>query len=151
VSDVLFSTQLAQRAASAKHDRFTAPKEWYHVYTDVLTQLGWIGEALAFTQRTKTAGSFKIDKSALHVIMTIATVKQLAILVKTLDTLKSLADDSGAVRVFELQALKQLSGNFQIGAVQRAENGALSLAAGAFYFHTVMPGGACCSSPGAAR
>jgi hypothetical protein len=136
MSDVLFSTQLAQRAASAKHDRFAATKAWYDLYTDVLMRLGWAGEAFAFTQRAKTAGSFTIDRSALDVIMTIATGNQLAILVKTLQTLKGLADRSGAIHVFELQALAEQSGNFQLGAAQRAENGALSLALGAFHFHT---------------
>jgi hypothetical protein len=37
---------------------------------------------------------FTIDRSALDVIMTIATGNQLAILVKTLQTLKGLADSS---------------------------------------------------------
>ena len=100
------------------------------------SRLGWVGEAFAFTKRVKKAGSYTLDKSALDVIMTIATGNQLAILVKTLTTLKGLADKSGAVRVFELQALAEQSGNFQIGSVQRADNGALSLALGAFYFHT---------------
>jgi hypothetical protein len=30
--------------------------------------------------------------------------------------------------------MKELSGNFQIGAAQKAENGAASMALGAFYF-----------------
>src|SRR6202012_1701029 len=107
VDDVLFSTQLAQRAASAKHDRFAATEAWYGVYTEVLTRLGWGGEAFAFTKRVKQAGSYTLDKSALDGILTIATGKQLAILVKTLTTLKGLADRSGAVRVFELQALAE--------------------------------------------
>jgi hypothetical protein len=80
--------------------------------------------------------SYTLDKTALDVIMTIATGNQLAILVRTLTTLKGLAEKHGAVRVFELQALTELSGNFQIGSVQRAENGVLSLALGAFYFRT---------------
>jgi hypothetical protein len=135
-NDVLFSTQLAQRAASAKHDRFADTQAWYGLFNDVLGRLGWLGEAAAFTERAKTAGAFTIDKSALDVIMTIATANQLAILVKTLDTLKGLADDHGAIRVFELQALAERSGNFQLGAVQRADNASLSMALGAFHFRT---------------
>jgi hypothetical protein len=135
-TDVLYSTQLAQRAASARHDRFAATEAWYGLYTEMLTRLGWIGEAFAFTRRDKTAGSYTLDRSALDVIMTIATGNQLAILVKTLTTLQGLADNGGAVRVFELQALTEQSGNFQLGSVQRAENGALSLALGAFHFHS---------------
>jgi hypothetical protein len=135
-SDVLFSTQLAQRAASAKHDRFAETEAWYRVYADVLGRLGWVGEAFAFTQRTSASSAFTIDRSALDVIMEIATSNQLAILVRTLDTLKGLAADDGTLQVFTLQALRELSGNFQIGAAQRGDNGAVSLAAGAFHFRT---------------
>jgi hypothetical protein len=134
--DVLYSTQLAQRAASAKHDRFAATKDWYGVYVDVLERLGWVGESFAFTDRGSSAGEFSMDKSALEVIATIATSNQLAILVKTLDTLKKLGEDERAVRIFDLQAMAEVSGNFQIGAVQRADNEALSLVLGAFHFDT---------------
>jgi hypothetical protein len=134
-TDVLFATQLAQRAASARHDRFAATGDWYRAYVEVLERLGWVGEALAFEKRSAMAHEFIIDKAALDAIMTIATGNQLAILVKTLDTLKKLGPADAPLRVFELQALAGLSGNFQIGAVQRAENGALSMALGGFYFH----------------
>jgi len=136
-SDVLFSTQVAQRAASAKFDRFTATQDWYRFYSDVLERLGWVGESFAFTERDSTAGKFSMDKSALDIIAEIATGGQLAILVKTVDTLKKLADDDRALTIFDLQALRELSGNFQIGAAQRADNGALSLAIGAFHFKTL--------------
>jgi hypothetical protein len=119
-SDVLFSTQLAQRAASAKHDRFAKTEDWYGVYVDVLERVGWIGEGFAFTDRGSSSGEFSMDKSALDVIATIATGNQLAILVKTLDTLKKLGDDDRALRIFDIQAMTELSGNFQIGAVQKA-------------------------------
>jgi hypothetical protein len=136
VDDVLYSTQIAQRAASARHDRFTEAQAWYRLYCDVLARLGWACQSLGFTAREKTAGRFTIDRSALDVIMAVATGNQLAILVKAVQTLKRLADSkTGAVRVFELQALSELSGCFQLGAVQRADNGALSLALGAFHFH----------------
>jgi hypothetical protein len=136
MSDVLYSTQFAHRAASAKHDRFTATDDWYRTYADILTRLGWVGETFAFEQRKNTAGSFMMDKAALDVILTIATGNQLAILVRAIDTLKTLAEDDQAIRVFEYQTLSALSGNFQIGAVQRAENKALSLAIGGFHFRS---------------
>jgi hypothetical protein len=120
--DVLYSTQLAQRAASAKHDRFAATRDWYGVYVDVLERLGWVGESFAFTDRGSSAGEFSMDKSALEVIATIATSNQLAILVKTLDTLKKLGEDDRAIRIFDLQAMAELSGNFQIGAQGRLQS-----------------------------
>ncbi len=42
----LYSTQVAQRAASAKFDRFVETRDWYGLYVDVLDRLGWVGEGL---------------------------------------------------------------------------------------------------------
>ena len=136
ISDVLYSTQLAQRAASAKFDRFAATEDWYSFYSDVMNRLGWVGETFAFTDRGSNAGDFHMDKTALDIITEIATGNQLAILVKTLDTLKNLGKNDAPLRIFELQSLAEMSGNFQIGAVQKADNGALSLALGAFRFQS---------------
>jgi hypothetical protein len=136
MSDVLFSTQLAQRAASAQHDRQKEVEAWYRVYGEVLERVGWTGEAFAFTQRSSTSGEFKMDRSALDVIATIATGNQLAVLVKAIDAMRALGEGSDPIRLFELKALAEQSGNFQIGAVQRAENGALALALGAFHFRS---------------
>jgi hypothetical protein len=133
-SDVLYSVQLAQRAANAKHDRFAATQGWYDCYVYVLQKLGWAVEAFAFAEKDKAKGEFSMDKSALEVIATIATGAQLAILVKTIDTLKKLGDDDRALRIFDIQAARDLSGNFQIGAAQKSDNAALSLALGAFHF-----------------
>ncbi len=134
MSDVLYSIQLAQRAASGKFDRFKATREWYGVYVDVLDRLGWAGEGFAFSQRDTLAGEFRMDRAALDVIAAVAAGGQLAILVKTLDALKTLGEGDRALSIFDLQAMSELSGNFQIGAAQKADNGATSLALGAFHF-----------------
>lgn len=134
--DVLYSTQLAQRAASARHDRFAATKDWYDVYVDVLERLGWVGEGFAFEKRMSASGELSMDRTALDVLMSIATQGQLAILTRTFDFLKKLGDADEPLRLFDMQSQSGLSGNFQVGAVQRAENGALSLALGAFHFRS---------------
>src|SRR4051812_11931927 len=43
-SDILFSVQLAQRAADAKCDRFAETKDWYGKYNEVLEAVGWMTE-----------------------------------------------------------------------------------------------------------
>jgi hypothetical protein len=101
MSDVLYSTQLAQRAASTKFDRFAQTKEWYGLYADVLDRLGWVGEGLASSQRDTSAGAFSMDKAALDVIAAVAAGGQLAILVKTLDALKKLGEGDRPLRIFD--------------------------------------------------
>ncbi len=65
-----------------------------------------------------------MDRSALEVIAGDRHGGQLAILVKTIDTLKKLGDGDRAMRIFDIQARQDLSGNFQIGAAQKGDNGA---------------------------
>ena len=134
IVDVLYSTQIAQRAASAKHDRFAATEDWYGSYVDVLERLGWAGEAFAFSEAKSASGKLQMDRAALDVIQAIASGGQLAILVKTMETLKKLGKNDRPLRIFDIQARQDLSGNFQIGAAQKGDNGAVSVALGAFRF-----------------
>lgn len=135
--DVLYSHQLAERAADAAHQRHTAPADWYRAYDAVLNRIGWAGEGTATAAHAAEGDTLSLDKSALDVIGTIATGGQLAILVKALEALKGLGAGDRAVKIFELQALAQQSGSFQLGAVQRSDGGALSMAYGAFHFEAV--------------
>jgi hypothetical protein len=137
-SDVLFTVQFAQRAANAAFDRFAETRSWYSKYTEILETLGWVSEQFAFVAQDQTHGAFKMDQAALAVITSIATGGQLAAITATLDALKNMADSSHQITLFELNALAKLSGNFQIGAVEAAPNGLLSMAAGGFYFHTTV-------------
>ena len=131
--DVIFSVQLAQRGASGAFNRFTQTQSWYQKYTEILENIGWTAEQLAFAQYNQGEGEFRMDKAALKVIAAIATQNQLAILQESMKALEGLAENEGSIRLFDLHSSSQISGNFQIGAVQKAKNKALSMALGAFH------------------
>ena len=133
--DVLFSVQLAQRGASGAFDRFNQTQSWYQKYTEILENLGWTAEQLAFALYDQSEGEVRMDKAALAVIAAIATQNQLAILQESVKALESLADNDGTIQLFDFHTSSEMSGNFQIGAVQKAPNGALALALGAFHVH----------------
>ncbi len=135
-SDVLYSVQLAQRAASGAYDRFTQTQFWYQKYIEVLQNLGWANEQFAFTRFDQNEGEFRMDQAALGIITAIASQNQLAVLQESVTALSKLAEDDGAITLFDFHASMQSSGNFQLGSVQRSSNGALSMALGAFYFHS---------------
>lgn len=135
--DVLYSIQLAQRAASGAYDRFTKTRAWYQSYVEVLENLGWATEQFAFTRFEQSEGEFRMDKAALAIITAIATQNQLAILQQSIDALGKLADNDGAISMFDFHSSAQGSGNFQLGSVQQSSNGAVSMALGAFYFRSV--------------
>ena len=131
--DVLFSVQFAQRGASGAFNRFTQTESWYKKYIDILENLGWTGEQLAFTRYEQSEGEIRMDRAALAVIAAIATQNQLAVLRESVKALEALAEDDGTIRLFDFHTSAKTGGNFQIGAVQKAANDALALALGAFY------------------
>jgi len=136
-NDVLYSVQLAQRAASGTLDRFTETQFWYQKYTEVLQALGWASEQFSFSLFKQDEGEFRMDQAALGIITAIASQNQLAVLKQAVDALAELADDDGPITLFDFHSSMQSSGNFQLGAVQRTENGAVSMAVGSFYFHAI--------------
>lgn len=136
-SDILYSVQFAQRAANGAHDRFAEIRPWYAKYNEILEALGWVTEQDAFAAHAQAEGAFRMDKAALGVIAGIASGNQLQAITASVTALQQLAEDDGAIAVFDRFASTDGSGNFQIGAVQRSENGSLSMAHGAFYFRAV--------------
>lgn len=134
--DVLYSVQLAQRGASGAFDRFTEAQAWYGKYIEILENLGWATEQMAFSRFDQSEGEFRMDKAALAIITAIASQNQLAVLQQSVAALSKLAEDDGTISLFDFHASTQSGGNFQLGAVQRSANGALTMALGGFYFRS---------------
>jgi hypothetical protein len=137
VEDVLYSVQFAIRSADATANRFRDTRRWYEALGDVLQNLGWVTEQFAFSQYDQDQGKLNMDAAALKVIGAIATSSGLAVLTQALDALKGLADDSRQIELFDFHTAEEASGNFQVGAVQKADNGVLSMAFGSFHFKSV--------------
>jgi hypothetical protein len=135
-SDILYSVQLAQRAADAACNRFAETRTWYGKYNEVLEAVGWMTEQYAFSAHDQAEGTFRMDKAALGVITAIATGNQLQAIAASISALEKLAEEDGAITLFDHFATADLSGNFQIGAVQKGSTGSLSMALGAFYFRS---------------
>lgn len=132
--DVLNSVQIAQRGASGAYDRLTQTIFWYRKYIEILENLGWTSEQMAFAQHEQKKGKFEMDKAALSVITAIATQGQLAVINASITALSKLSANDEPIKLFDYHASADGSGNFQLGAVERSANGALSMALGAFYF-----------------
>ena len=135
-NDVLYSVQLAQRGASGAFDRFTQTRSWYQKYVEILENLGWASEQFAFSLFDQREGEFRMDQAALAIITAVATQNQLGVLQQSVAALFKLTEDDGTISLFDFHSSTEGSGNFQLGAVQRSESGALSMALGAFYFRS---------------
>lgn len=135
--DVLYSVQLAQRAASGAFDRFTQAQFWYQKYVEVLQNMGWASEQLVFSQFEQYEGEFRMDQAALAIITAVATQNELAVLKASVDALEKLAEDDKTIQLFDFHSSLESGGNFQLGSVQKASNGALTIAIGGFYFQAI--------------
>ncbi len=102
--DILFSVQLAQRAADKAADRFAQTRVWYGKYTEVLEAVGWSTEQFAFASHAQEQGDFEMDKAALAVLTAIATQNQLQVLTASISALGKLADKDGAITLFDYHA-----------------------------------------------
>jgi len=135
--DILYCVQLAQRAASGAYDRFNETQAWYGKYVQILENVGWTIDQFAFSHFEQRESEFRMDQAALSIITAIATQNQLAVLQQSISALSKLSEGDGTIRLFDFHSSVEASGNFQLGAVQRSPNGALSMALGAFYFRAV--------------
>ncbi len=134
--DVLDSTQFAARAADAEFNRGSQIREWYDAYVEVLTKMGWVIEGFAFQQSRHAEGAMLMSQEAIGVITAVATGNQLAILEAAIDSLGKMADDSRQIKLFDFNVSVETGGNFQIGAAEAADNGAIGMAMGAFYYRS---------------
>lgn len=133
--DILDAVQLAQRAADGLCDRHAETERWYGKFTEILGRVGWTSSQFAFVKHDQAEGELKIDARALKILGAVAAQGALGVLTESLSVLEGMADKDHAISIFKRFASTDLSGNFQLGAATFSEQGALSMALGAFYFY----------------
>ena len=136
-TDILMSMLFAQLAANKAHNRFTEAENWYHKYTEVLTNLGWLVDQFVFIGKLNEQNRFRMDAAALEVIKAVASLRGLSMLTEGLKALESLESDKKQFAIFDFNTSSEGLGNFQLGIAEVAENGAVSLSMGGFYFKSV--------------
>jgi len=129
--DVLYSMQLAQRAASGIADRYTEVQKWYSEYVRVLGETGWVLRSFNLNAQEVGQAQVEVAKAALEILAAAATGPQSAVLLAAIKALKGMANDDGFITLFEHYGAKGRVGNFQISDVQK-ENGKLTIVTGAF-------------------
>lgn len=130
--DILYSMQLAQRAASAVADRYTAVKDWYRQYVKVLTETGWVLGGFNLNAQKVDQTDIDVAQAALEILAAATTGPQSAVLLAAIKALKGMAKDDGFITLFEHYGAKGLVGNFQMSDVRKSEDSQLSIVTGAF-------------------
>ena len=130
-ADILESTLLAQLGARAKMTDDSDIISWYKAYVEILTKTGWTIEGGEIQNFTAKASVTEID-SVIIDILTAAFGSGLAqIVIKALESIKTLADTNGKIEAFEKNTHTESSGSFQLG-VATQEGGTVSINLGTF-------------------
>jgi hypothetical protein len=130
-ADILESTLLAQLGAKARMKDDSDIIGWYKAYVEILSKTGWAIEGGDIQNFTAKANVTEIQ-SVIIDILTAAFGSGLAqIVIKALESIKTLADSTGKIEAFEKNTHTETSGSFQIG-VATQEGGAVSINLGTF-------------------
>jgi hypothetical protein len=130
--DILYSLQFAQRAASARADRYANIEDWYKIYVDTLQLLGWTLNHFTPNAQTVAEGEFEMAKAALKIMVAATAGPAAAVLAAAIQALEGMAKKDGFIRLFEHFGSNGRVGNFQLGTVDREASGALACTLGGF-------------------
>jgi hypothetical protein len=130
---VVLTLQFAQRAANAACDPFTESAGWYRKYVEVLQNLGWDGDELAFRRIERREAEYRLDRAALAALAPLATQEQVAALEQALTDLREHAGHAKARSLLVTHANDDGAGRFLLGSVTRTPAGPAVALVGCYY------------------
>ncbi|RYZ90962.1 MAG: hypothetical protein EOP04_02215 [Proteobacteria bacterium] len=130
--DVLNSTLLAQLVADKQAPIEKDMTAWYNKYTEVLRNVGWVAQAVEVNNYEVKESLFEVETVILEILGASFGTNYLAIIKKTLDSLKQMSQaGDGKLKVFEKNTQTLSKGCFQLGLATE-ENGAVAVQLGTF-------------------
>ena len=132
--DLVNCTLFAQLAASGTVVDASNVTEWYRVYFDTLTTLGWAQNGTNFREFTSKGTKVETHKSIIQVISLALgpTAAAATLIVEALNALQSMEENSPWITLFDRQSTASRSARFQVATAQYADTGLLEIALVAF-------------------
>jgi hypothetical protein len=136
--DIVHACLLAQLSAKAKTpapDSLAAVRSYYHDYFAALGRLGFAGQAESFVANDDKGTAVEVHKAILEVatgLLKTPSPTGLAVLASTLEALKSLAEDSPWITLFDRESRNARVARFQVSLVDKDPAGQLLLTTMAF-------------------
>jgi hypothetical protein len=132
--DIVNCALLAQLAADAKVKDRTNLFDWYDAYYDVLTNLGWVIQAKGFASYEEEAQGLEAHEAILKVATVLlgASPTALAIVVSTIEAMKSMEADNPWITIFDRESRSAESAKFQIALAEESEDGQFMISMMAF-------------------
>ncbi len=122
--DIVNSSLLAQLVASKQVPDRTNVTQWYQAYFDVLKNIGWVIQDHSFSSYTEEANGLEAHEAILKVAGAFlgGTPAALAIVMSTLEALKSMDDSKPWMTIFDRETKHANTGHFQIALAEQDDD-----------------------------
>jgi hypothetical protein len=123
--DIINSTLLAQLVAKKRVPDVTDVYRWYDQYFDALSNIGWLIQDRQFATYTESSEGFEAHQAIIEVAKTLLgpNVAALAVVQSALASLKSMADDSPWMTLFNRESKAARTARFQVSLAEQAQDG----------------------------
>lgn len=123
--DIVNCSLLAQLAADEAVKDANKILEWYDVYFDTLTTLGWVLQDKGFSSHEEKADGLEAHEAILQVATTLlgAAPTALALVTSTINAMKSMDKDNPWITLFDRESRSAESAKFQIALAEENEDG----------------------------
>lgn len=121
---ILDSSLLAQLVANKKVGDRTHVYDWYDVYFDVLSSIGWVIQDRGFAEYAESSDGFEAHEAILTIATSLlgAGATTLAVVKATLDGLKSLEKNSPWITLFNRESQQANTARFLVSLAHEDEN-----------------------------
>ncbi|KAF9259970.1 hypothetical protein L218DRAFT_989830 [Marasmius fiardii PR-910] len=110
--DVINSCLLAQLAADRYYDRHTGRDQWYNIYRNVLSMLGWTVDSWEFCRATDTETRGTVDAQVVESMEKSLSSDELKLLKRSID---SLEENDKVYELFNKKSKRLKVANFRFG------------------------------------
>src|SRR5215831_7080418 len=117
--DIVNASLLAQLAANKKvpdPEDLKGIVDWYTAYFDVISKIGFAVQSKGFVQYVEKADTFEAHEAIIEIVKTALAGAPAAIplVIKTLETLKSMSQDSPWITLFHRESRSANTARFQV-------------------------------------
>jgi hypothetical protein len=126
--DIVNATLLAQLVANTKvpdPENLDGVLAWYKQYFDVLSQIGFVVHSSGFARYTEAADSFEAHQAIIDVVKTAlaGAPAALPLVIKTLESLKSMSENSPWITLFHRESRSANTARFQVSLADAEAGG----------------------------
>ena len=122
--DIVNSSLIAQLAAKKRVSDPSQIYDWYNVYFEVLSQIGWVIQDQGFSTYSETSAGFDAHEAILKVATALLGpgATALTMVMTTLEALKTMSSDSPWMTLFNRESQSANTARFQVTLAEQVKD-----------------------------